>query len=77
MANGYVRGTLGHAAAAWLHARPDDEEHELRRTDGRICSSFRAYMLALRAALQFLLDSQAHNEDPVVCTDSQSALASI
>ena len=58
--------------------RQDGEEHELRRPAGRICSSFGAEMIALRAAPQFLLDNPAHTEDPVVvCTDSQSALTSL
>ena len=70
-------GVLNGGAGAYIE-RPDGEEHELRRAAGRICSSFRAEMIALLAALQFLLDNPAHTEDPVVvCTDSQSALASL
>ena len=70
-------GVLNGGAGAFMD-RSDGEEHELRRTAGRICSCFRAEMIALRKALQFLLDNPAHTEDHVVvCTDSQSALASL
>ena len=41
----------------------------------RLCSSYRAEMVALREALSYLLGHPAHTEGPlVVCTDSQSAL---
>ena len=39
-------------------------------------ASYRAELMALRAALQHLLQHPAHEEDPVIfCTDSQAALA--
>ena len=43
-----------------------------------LCSSFRAELIALQAALKHLLEFPAHEEDPiVVCTDSRSALMSL
>ena len=57
---------------------PDGETKELRAPAGRLCSSYRAELVALREALNYLLDHPAHTEDPlVVCTDSQSALAAL
>ena len=57
---------------------PDGGELEVRIPGGSICSSFRAEMLALHSALSHLQENPAHVEDPiVVCTDSQSALASL
>lgn len=55
---------------------PDGEERALRVPAGSLCSSFRAEMVALQAALALLAEHPTHTEDPiVVCTDSQSALA--
>ena len=50
-------GVLNGGAGAFIE-KPDGEEHELRRAAGRICSSFRAEMVALREALQFLRDNR-------------------
>ncbi|KAF0290571.1 putative RNA-directed DNA polymerase from transposon BS [Amphibalanus amphitrite] len=70
---GVTNGGAG-ALIVW----PDDETAEIRTPAGRICSSYRAEMVALRAALNHLLEHPAHTEDPVViCTDSQSALAAL
>ena len=69
-------GVLNGGAGVYIE-RSDGEEHQLRLAAGRICSSFRAEMTALRAALQFLTDNPEHADDPVVCTDSQSALATL
>ncbi|KAF0297635.1 hypothetical protein FJT64_004847 [Amphibalanus amphitrite] len=64
---GVTNGGAG-ALIVW----PDDETAEIRTPAGRICSSYRAEMIALRAALNHLLEHPAHTEDPVViCTDSQ------
>ena len=55
---------------------PDDTSQELRAPAGGLYNSYRAELMALRAALQHLLQHPAHEEDPViVCTDSQAALA--
>ena len=57
---------------------PDGETQELRAPAGRMCSSFRAELVAVRTALQHLLEHPAHTEDPVVlCTDSQADLAAL
>ena len=76
--DGYAEaGVLKGGAGVYIE-RPEGEDHELRRAAGRICPSFRAELIALREALQFLRDNPAHTEDPVgICTDSPSALASI
>ena len=45
---------------------------------GRLSTSYRAEMVALQSALALLISSPALDDDPVViCTDSQSALASL
>ena len=77
--------TDGSAAAGVLNGgagclieEPSGESHELREAAGKICSSYRAEMIALRAAITHLQDYPAHTEDPIViCTDSQSALATL
>ena len=57
---------------------PDGETQELRSPAGRLCSSCRAELVAIREALNYLLGHPAHTEDPlVVCTDSQSALIAL
>ena len=57
---------------------PDDEREEVRAPAGRLCSSFRAEMVALHAALTYIQEHPAHESDPIViCTDSQSALAAL
>ena len=57
---------------------PDDTSQELRAPAGGLCSSYRAELMAIRAALQHLLQHPAHEEDPVIfCTDSQAALAAL
>ena len=76
--DGSADAGVKNGGAGALIVRPDGETHELRRPAGRICSSFRAEMIALQAALRFLIENPAHTEDPVVCcTDSQSALAAL
>ena len=57
---------------------PNGEEDEIRTPAGRLSSSYRSEMAALQSALAQLLSSPALDEDPVIiCTDSQSALASL
>ena len=59
-------------------AWPDGVTHELRAPAGRLCSSFRAEMVALRETLIYIHNHPAHEEDPViVCTDSQAALSAL
>lgn len=72
-----VSGTSSGGAGA-LIVFPDDEAVELREAAGNLCSSFRAEMVALRAALKYLRDHPAYTDDPIVlCTDSQAALAKL
>ena len=71
--DGVLNGGAG-ALIVW----PDGEEVVIRSPAGRLCSSYRAEMVALDAALSHLLEDPSHPEDPiVVCTDSQSALSSL
>ena len=56
-------GVLNGGAGAFIE-RQDGEAHELHRAAGCNCSSFRAEMIALREALQFLRDNPAHTADP-------------
>ena len=70
-------GVLDGGAGAWIEW-PDGEHQELRAPAGRLCSSYRAELIALREAFTYLIDHPAHTEDPlVVCTDSQAALAAL
>ena len=55
---------------------PDAETHILREPAGRLCTSFRAEMVTLRAALLHLVDHPIR-EPTVICTYSQSALATL
>ena len=64
--------------AGGIIAWPDGVAHELRAPAGRLCSSFRAEMVALRETLTYIHNHPAHEEDPVViCTDSQAALSAL
>ena len=76
--DGSAEGGVTNGGAGALIEFPDGETAELREAAGRLCSSYRAEMVALRAALTHLRDHPAHDEDPVVlCTDSQAALAKL
>ena len=70
-------GVLNGGAGALIEW-PDGVEREVRAPAGGLCSSFRAEMVALRSALESLLESPRTTEEPlIICTDSQSALASL
>ena len=72
-ADGVADGGAG-ALIIW----PNGEEDEIRTPAGRLSSSYRAEMVVLQSALAQLLESTSLDDDPiVVCTDSQSALASL
>ena len=74
--DGSAEGGVTNGGAGALIEFPDGETAELREAAGRLCSSYRAEMVALRAALTHLRDHPAHDEDPVMlCTDSKAALA--
>ena len=76
--DGSATGGVSCGGAGALIVYPDDDRHELRTPAGAWCSSFRAEMTALRAALDHLLETPRDTTDPVVfCTDSQSALAAL
>ena len=76
--DGSTTGGVLNGGTGVLIERPDGEIDEIRTPAGHLCSSFRAEMTALQAALRYLLENPAHEEDPVVvCTDSQSALATL
>ena len=76
--DGSATGAVTDGGAGALIISPNDDRHELRLPVGALCSSFRAEMTALRAALDHLLDHPGDTEDPVVCfTASTSALAAL
>ena len=76
--DGSAEGGVTNGGAGALIEFPDGETAELREATGRLCSSYRAEMVALRAALTHLREHPAHDEDSVVlCTDSQAALAKL
>ena len=73
-ADGGVREDGAGAFIEW----PDGATHELRSPGGRLCSSFRAELVAVLSALQHLLDHPLHTQlRVIVCTDSQAALAAL
>ena len=76
--DGSVVGGTHDGGAGVLIVDVDGEEHCLKEPAGRLCSSFRAEMVALKTALLHLV---THPSDPdvpiVICTDSQSALAAL
>jgi len=53
---------------------PSGEEHEVRVPAGSMCSSTRAELCALRAALRTAVELEADSRTVVICTDSQAAL---
>ncbi|XP_043211169.1 uncharacterized protein LOC122375739 [Amphibalanus amphitrite] len=76
--DGSVVGGTSSGGAGALIVYPDDETVELREAAGSLCSSFRAELVALRAALRHLHEHPVHTGDPIVlCTDSQAALAKL
>ena len=57
---------------------PEGHNCEIKRAAGRVCSSYRAEMVALQAAIEYLLEHPTHIDDPIViCSDSQTALATL
>ncbi|XP_043195854.1 uncharacterized protein LOC122367106 [Amphibalanus amphitrite] len=73
--DGAADGGVASGGAGALLELPDGETRELRVAAGKLCSSYRAELVALNAALEYLRQHPAHTEDPVVvCTDSQAAL---
>ena len=76
--DGSATGGVVSGGAGVLIVSPNEDRSELRLPAGALCSSFRAEMTALRAALDHLLDNPEDTTDPVViCTDSRSALAAL
>ena len=76
--DGSAEGGVLNGGAGALLEWPDGTSLELRAPAGKLCSSFRAELVAMKTALQHLLTQPAHQEDPIVlCTDSQAALAAL
>ena len=63
--DGSAEGGVQDGGAGALVIRPGGEEHLIRAPAGRLCSSFRAEMVALDAALRWLVEN-ADDKDPVV-----------
>ena len=69
--DGSVEGGVENGGAGVYIDYPDGTSQEIRQAAGSLCSSYRAEMVALRAATEYILEHPAHTEDPVVfCTDS-------
>ena len=76
--DGSATAEVQDGGAGLLVEYPDDSHREIREAASKLCSSYRAEMVALRAAIRLLLDNPAHTECPVViCADSQAALATL
>jgi ribonuclease HI len=76
--DGSATGGVLDGGAGGFIAWPDGATHELRAPAGRLCSSFRAEMVALRETLTYIHNHPAHEEDPIIiCTDSQAALSAL
>ncbi|KAF0302376.1 Intracisternal A-particle Pol-related polyprotein [Amphibalanus amphitrite] len=60
--DGSAEGGVDNGGAGALVVRPGGEEQELRAPAGRLCSSYRAEMVALATALSWLMDHP--EEDP-------------
>ncbi|XP_043236838.1 uncharacterized protein LOC122389163 [Amphibalanus amphitrite] len=70
-------GVLDGGAGGYIEW-PDGESHELRAPAGKLCSSYRAEMVALRETLNYIGNHTDHEEDPIIlCTDSQAALSAL
>ena len=77
--DGSAEGGVTAGGSGALIVLPSGEEQELRAPAGRVCSSTRAELVALRVALD---EVQRIEADPagrpiVACTDSQAALATL
>ncbi|KAF0307222.1 Retrovirus-related Pol polyprotein from type-1 retrotransposable element R1 4 [Amphibalanus amphitrite] len=77
--DGSAEGGVSAGGSGALIILPSGEEHELRAPAGKICSSTRAELVAIRGALEMLLQLEGGlAESPViVCADSQAALATL
>ncbi|XP_043213789.1 ribonuclease H-like [Amphibalanus amphitrite] len=77
--DGSAEGGVSAGGSGALIILPSGEEHELRAPAGKICSSTRAELVAIRGALEMLLRLEGGlAESPViVCADSQEALATL
>ena len=77
-ADGSATGGVTDGGAEALIIYPNEDRHELRTPAGSLWSSFRAEMIALRAALDHLPEVPRYLEDPIVVfIDSSSALAAL
>ena len=75
--DGSAEGGVTNGGGGALIILPTGEEHEVRVPAGMVCSSTRAELVAIEAALEQLLQFEGDlAAGPVVlCTDSQAALA--
>ena len=77
--DGSAEGGTSAGGSGALVVLPSGEERELRAPAGKLCSSTRAELVALRVALESVLQLEG---DPaklpvIICTDSQAALATL
>ena len=70
--DGSAEGGVTAGGSGAVVALPSGQELQLRAPAGRVCSSTRAEMVALREALEAVLrlaDDEVGERDIVVCTD--------
>ena len=73
-AEGGVKNGGARVSIEW----PDGSSYEIRAPAVATYSSYRAELIAFRAALGHIVENPAHEEDPIVCcTDSQAALVTL
>ena len=77
--DGSAEGGTTAGGGGALITLPSGEHHQIREPAGAVCSSTRAELVALRAALEAVQRMGANlGERPlVICTDSQAALATL
>ena len=77
--DGSAEGGVASGGGGALITLPSGEESTVRTPAGAVCSSTRAELVAIRAALEEMqrLDSTPNATPLVVCTDSQAALATL
>ncbi|KAF0298696.1 Retrovirus-related Pol polyprotein from type-1 retrotransposable element R1 4 [Amphibalanus amphitrite] len=66
-------GVLDGGAGGYIEW-PHGESHELRAPAGKLCSSYRAEMVALRETLNYIGNHTDHEEDPSYCAPTRKQL---
>ncbi|KAF0293920.1 hypothetical protein FJT64_008318 [Amphibalanus amphitrite] len=75
--DGSATGGVTNGGAGVLIEHPDGTTEALREAAGKICSSYRAEMVALKTAVRHLLEHPPLEQDIIICSDSQASLATL